>query len=265
MTHPVSPSSLPGLHPILQQIAKAHASPDDESLTDAAIIASVNYLQRLPPEIHWLCDSSPLIAVVVQAIQLWGYGEPPAQATLASFKPFLTAALNRCPECAVAWHVDFRKELRRVFTEVYSYDETSTAEFYIALDDWDAERVIASLDNAIKVSERLAMAWKRTEVRGPLIECLAGPGLLLRVVVLKLWKDLFLRLEKLPAGVGEKWIPGALVLLFDSDGRVRAFGQQLLKKRDHKISMLEFDSDFRKTLVTLVERESQRVCMSIRR
>ena len=125
-------AGLTDLDPLLKQIVQAHASPDDESVTEAAIIASVHYLQQLPPEVHWLCNSSPLLPVVVQAIQLWGYGEPPAQATLANFKPLLSAALSRCPDCAVEWHMGLRKELKRVFTEVYSYDEGSTADFYNA-------------------------------------------------------------------------------------------------------------------------------------
>src|SRR5208282_1147947 len=93
----------PNLDPLLLQISQAHTAPDDESITEATIVASVNYLEQLPPEIHWLCTSSPLLPVVVQAIQLWGYGEPPAQAALENFKPVLYAALSRCPDCAVEW------------------------------------------------------------------------------------------------------------------------------------------------------------------
>src|SRR5579871_2075488 len=94
-THP----PIQDLDSIILQIDKAHANPDDESLTESAIIASVDFLQHLPTEIHWLCNNSPLLRVVVQAIQLWGYGEPPAQAALAEFKPALASALARCADC----------------------------------------------------------------------------------------------------------------------------------------------------------------------
>ena len=140
----------PNLEPLLVQISKAHTSPDDESITEAAIIASVNYLEQLPTEIHWLC-TSPLLPVVAQAIQLWGYGEPPAQAALEKFKPALSAALSRCVDCAVVWQGGCRRELKRVFREVYSYEEGSTAEFFIALENWDVGRVAEGLENAMTV------------------------------------------------------------------------------------------------------------------
>src|ERR1700737_1235321 len=111
----------PGLDAILLQIHQAHESQDEEP-TSTAVIASVNYLQRLAPQIHWLCNSSPLLPVVVQAMQLWGYGEAPAQATLATFKVFLIAALARCPDCAMEWYTGCRRELKRCFAEVYLYD-----------------------------------------------------------------------------------------------------------------------------------------------
>src|ERR1700738_1429995 len=189
-----SSSGQTDLDALLNQIVHAHANPDDEAITEATIIASVSYLQQLPTEIHWLCQTSPLLPVVVQAIQLWGYGEPPAQATLAEFKPILSVALSRCPDCAVEWHVAFRKELKRVFTEMYSYDEGSTAEFYIALEEWDAARVTATLREAIKMMERIPMAWKHNEIKVPLLECLAEPGLLVREDIMRIWKELFLRL-----------------------------------------------------------------------
>jgi hypothetical protein len=259
MTHSGVTNRPLDLDPLLHQISQAHASPDDESITEAAIIASVNYLELLPTEVHWLCTSSPLLPVVVQATQLWGYGEPPAQAALEKFRPALAAALSRCPDCAVEWELGCRRELRRVFTQVYSYDEGSTTEFYIALEGWDANRVGAELANALKVVERIPMAWKHIEVRGPMVESLAQPNLLLKEGVYKLWRELYYKLDKMPAGVGEKWVPGALVLLFDSDIRVRRFGEDLFKKRNSKIGVLEFDADFGKALATLIRRESQKV------
>ena len=251
-----------GLDTILQHISSAHSSPDNEALTESAIIASVSYLSSLPPEIHWLCASSPLLPVVVQAIQLWGYGEPPAQATLARFQPLLAAALARCPDCAVGWHGEFRRELKRVFTEVYSYDEKSTADFYEALEEWDADRVGGALDNAIKIAERIPMAWKHVEVKGPLIECLAAPRLLLRDAVYKRWTDLYLRLEKMPVGVGDKWLPGAVVLVFDSAPRVNEFGHQLFKQRLHEIREFEFEVDLRDPLAAVIIREAQKVFLA---
>jgi SEN1 N terminal len=253
--------SLPGLDRLLRQIAEAHASSEDEP-TGAAIIASVEFLSQLPTEIHWLCTGSPLLPVVVQAIQLWGYGEPPAQATLAAFKPVLAAALARCPECAVEWHGSCRRELRRVFREVYSYDEESTAEFFLALQMWDVERVNAAFDNAMDILERIPMAWKHVEVKGPLMECLGDPELLLKEDVFLSWKKLFLGLEKLPAGVGEKWLPGAFVLLFDSDERVREFGEQMLKKRNTKLRVAEFDTELKTSLSTIILRETKKVLPS---
>lgn len=249
----------PDLDLLLHQIRQAHASPDDESVTEATIIASVNYLEQLPTEIHWLCSSSPLLPVVVQATQLWGYGEPPAQAALEKFKPVLAAALSRCPDCAVEWQVTCRRELRRVFTQIYSYDEGSTAEFYVALEGWDADRVGAGLVNAMKIVERIPMAWKHIEIKGSLVECLVQPSLFLRERVYKYWRELFLKLDKMPIGVGEKWVPGALVVLFDSDTRVRQFGEQIFKKRDGKISVSEFESDFARPLLALIELETQKV------
>jgi hypothetical protein len=246
----------PNLDPLLLQISQAHTCPDDESITEATIIASVTYLERLPSEIHWLC-ASPLLTVVVQAIQLWGYGEPPAQAALEKFKPALSAALSRCPDCAVEWQGGCRRELKRVFKEVYSYDEGSTAEFFIALDNWDVGRVTEGLVDVRQFAERIPMAWKHVEVKGPLVESLAEANLLLRVD--KHWKELFLQLDKMPAGVGEKWLPGALTLIFDSDARVRQFGEQMFRKRDGKILISEFESDLLKPLTTLIKRSSERV------
>jgi hypothetical protein len=258
-THSATP---PDLDSLLQKITQAHSSPDDESITEAAIVASVQYLEGLPPEIHWLCATSPIIPVIVQAIQLWGYGEPPAQAALARFQPLLAAALSRCPDCAVEWHMGFRKQLKRVFTEVYSYDEGSTAEFYNALEEWDAQRVIAALDKAMKAVERIPTAWKNVEVKGPLVESLAAPNLLLREQLLGLWKELFLRLDKTPAGVGEEWLAGALVLVFDSNPLVRDFGEQMFKKRRERIRIPEFDFNLRRALGTILERQSQKVFLS---
>ena len=262
MAHIVGSSTPPDLGPLLQRIAKAHSSPDDESLTEAAIIASVNYLQQLPTELHWLCNSSPVLPVVVQAIQLWGYGEPPAQAALEKLKPILAAALSRCPDCAVEWHLGFRTELKRIFTEVYSYDEVSTFEFYIALDEWDTERVGAGLVNAIKTAQHLPMAWKHIEVKGPLAECLVEPNLLLSERVFQLWKDLVQKLDKIPPRLEERWSPGAVVLIFDSDSHVRDLGVQMFRKRDSKINIFEFESNLIKPLISLVKRESQKVLMS---
>ena len=249
------------LDPLLQQISQAHTSPDDESITAAAIIASVNFLEQLPPEIHWLCSSSPLSPVVVHAVQLWGYGEPPAQAALEKFKPALAATLSRCPDCAVEWQGRCRRELKRIFREVYLYDEGSTAEFFIALENWDAERVTEGLVNAMMVVERIPMAWKHVEVKGPLVESLAATNLLLKVGVH--WKELFGRLDKMPVGFGEKWLPGALFLIFDSDDSVRLFGEQMFRKRDRKISVSEFESDLLKPLVTLMKRGIERVCLTV--
>jgi DNA primase large subunit len=153
----------------------------------------------------------------------------------------------------------FRKELKRVFTEVYSYDEASTADFYIALDEWDATRVSASLGEAIVMVEKVPMAWKHNEVRGPFMECLAEPSLLVRERVMTMWKELFLRLERIPTGVGDKWMPGAMVLLFDSDLRVKALGEQMFKKRDRKIGYSEFEFNLHKPLLELIERISEKV------
>jgi len=249
----------PDLDAILQQISLAHSSPDDESLTESSIIASVSYLQHLPSEIHWLCQSSPLLPVVVQAIQLWGYGEPPARATLSKFKPVLAHALNQCPDCAVEWHTTFRRELKRVFTEVYGYDEVSTSEFYTALQEWDAKRVIEELQNALKVVERIPMAWKHVEVKGPMMEGLAAPNLLLRENVFKLWKELFDQLQKLPEDIGDKWLPGALMLIFDGNFHVRNFGERIFKARDTKISVSEFETGLDRTLTELLTRGVQKV------
>jgi hypothetical protein len=248
---------------LLQQISQAHTFPDDESVTEAAIITSVHYLEQLTPDIHWLCTSSPLQAVVVQAIQLWGYGEPPAQAALEKFKPVLAAALSRCPDCSVEWHSGCRRELQRVFREVYSYDEGSTAEFFIALENWDVGRVTEGLVNAMKFVEQIPMAWKHVEIKGPLVESLADANLL--HMVNKPWQELFLRLDKIPVGVGEKWLPGALVLIFDSDARVRQFGEQMFRKRDNNILASEFQSDLSKPLMTLIKRESEKACISVAR
>ena len=148
-----------------------------------------------------------------------------------------------------------------MFTEVYSYDEKSTADFYVALEEWDAERVGAGLENAMKVVERIPMAWKHVEVKGPLMECLAAPKLLLRDAVYKRWRDLYLRLEKMPGGVGDKWLPGAIVLVFDSDPRIKEFGDQMFKKRSHKIRESEFGADLRDALAGLIIREAQKVVL----
>ena len=149
--------------------------------------------------------------------------------------------------------------LKRVFTEVYSYDEKSTADFYVALEEWDAERVGIGLEDAMKVVERTAMAWKHVVVKGPLVECLAAPKLLLRDGVFKRWRELFLKLEKMPSGVGEKWLPGAVVLVFDSDSRVREFGEQLFTKRSRKIQESEFGIELRDPISGLILREAQNV------
>jgi hypothetical protein len=258
-----SSSGQADLDSLLDQIVQAHVLPDDEAITEAAIIASVSYLLQLPTEVHWLCQSSPLLPVVVQAIQLWGYGEPPAQATLAEFKPVLSAALSQCPDCAVEWHMGFRKELKRVFMEVYSYDEGSTVEFYIALDEWDATRVTKSLREAIMMAEKVPMAWKHNAVKGPLVECLAEPGLLVREGVMRSWKELFLRLEKLPAGVGDTWMPGAMMLIFDSDLRVKSLGERMFKKRDRKIRYSEFEFNLHNPLLELVHRSSEQVTLTL--
>jgi SEN1 N terminal len=259
MSHSHDSSKPPDLDPLLHQISQAHSSPDNESLTEAAIIASVNYLQKLPQEIHWLCNSSPLLTVVVQAIQLWGYGEPPAQATLAKFKPLLAKELSRCSDCAIEWHSRVRRELRRVFLEVYSYDEESTSDFYSVLEEWDGDRVQAALENALQGLEKIFMPWKHIEVKCPLVECLSEPTLLLKEERFRTWKKLFSGLEKMPAGVGDKWMPGAMVLLFDSDTRIREFGQLMFKKREEKIGNEEFDSSLRKALEILVKRDSEKV------
>jgi hypothetical protein len=259
MSHSQNPSNPPNLDPLLHQISQAHGTPDDDSFTEAAIISSVAYLQQLPQEIHWLCNSSPLFPVVVQAIQLWGYGETPAQTTLAKFKPTLAKALSRCPDCAVVWHSEFRRELKRVFTEVYSYHEDSTVEFYIALDEWDSDRVYSALDNALQIIERIPMPWKHIGVKAPLVEGLAEPTLLLKDKLFRLWKEVYLKLEKMPSGVGDKWMPGAMVLLFDLDPRIRDFGEKMFKKRDQKIGNVEFDLYLRKALEALVVANSQKV------
>ena len=253
------PTPIQHLDSILQQIDKAHTNPDDEALTESAIIASVDFLQRLPTEIHWLCNSSPLLRVIVQAIQLWGYGEPPAQATLAKFKPVLANALARCADCAVEWHLSFRKELHRVFREVYSYDEISTSEFYTTLDEWDQERIIAALRHALQVTEKLPMAWKHNEVKVPLLEALADANLFLKDDIYYNWKDLFLRLEKLPSGVGDKFLPSAVVLLFDADPRLRSFSEQLFRKRSKKLGSSEFDFTVRKGFEIQLKRQSKLV------
>ena len=152
-----------------------------------------------------------------------------------------------------------RRELQRVFREVYSYDEGSTAEFFIALENWDVGRVTEGLVNAMKFVERIPMAWKHVEIKGPLVESLADAKST-PTVVNKPWKELFLQLDKMPVGVGEKWLPGALVLIFDSDARVRQFGEQMFRKRDNKILVSEFESDLSKPLTTLIKRESEKVC-----
>lgn len=157
----------------------------------------------------------------------------------------------------------FRRELKRVFTEVYSYDEGSTADFYIALDDWDATRVAESLGVAIAMIERVPMAWKHNEVKGSLAECLAEPSLLVRERLMKMWRELFLRLEKMPTGLGDKWMPGAMVLLFDLDLQVRTFGEQIFKRRDRKVGYSEFEFNMHKPLMELIERSSEKVFTSV--
>ena len=81
----------------------------------------------------------------------------------------------------------------------------------------------------------------------------------------KHWKELFLKLDKMPAGVGDKWLPGALVLIFDSDVRVRQFGEQMFRKRDGKILVSEFESDLSKPLMILIKRESEKACLTVTR
>jgi len=254
-----SNSTPPDLDLILAQIAKAHESPDDESLTESAIIASVDYLQQLPPEFHWLCSSHQLLPVVAQAAQLWGYSEPPALATLAKFKLFLERALSQCAQCAVEWHVSLRRELRRVFREIYSYDEFSTAGFYLVLDKWDQQRLLKALRYAIDNAEKLPTAWKRIEIKAPFVEAIADPNLLLKNEILELWRELFSHLQPLPPDVGDTSLPGALVLLFDSEPRISTFAEQLFKKRKEKVGSVEFDEIFRKPLAELIKRQSEKV------
>jgi len=158
----------------------------------------------------------------------------------------------------------FRRELKRVFTEVYSYDEKSTADFYVALEEWDGQRVGVGLENAIKAVERIPMAWKHVEVRAPLVECLAAPNLLLREEVYMRWKGLFLRLERMPIGVGDRWLPGAVVLVFDSDARVKELGEQMFRERSHEIRESEFDSDLRDAIAGIVLRAAQKVLSLVR-
>jgi hypothetical protein len=255
-------SRIPDLEPIIDQIDKAHSSPEDEALTETAILASVDYLQHLPTEIHWLCNKLRLLRVIVQAIQLWGYGEPPAQATLAKFKPVLASALGRCANCAVEWHIAFRKELQRVFKEVYSYDDSSTSEFYLALDEWDRERITTALKTALNITEKLPMAWKHNEVKVALVESLADAHLLLKDDVYYSWKELFLRLEKLPSGIGERFLPAALILVFDVDPRVRTFGEQMFKNRAQKLGTSEFEFNLRRPFQEVFSRQSRLVTHS---
>jgi hypothetical protein len=48
-------------------------------------------------------------------------------------------------------------------------------------------------------------------------------------------------------------------LLFDSNPRIRDFGEKLFKKRDQKIRNVEFDLHLRKALEALVVANSQKV------
>jgi SEN1 N terminal len=247
---------------ILAQIREAHSSPDNESLTESAIISSVTHLISLPSTIHWLCHSSPYFPVLVQAIQLWGYGEPPAQATLEKFKPLLSYAINKCADCAIEWHSGFRTELRRVFREVYSYDDYSTAEFYATVEDWDRQRLVGGLRTARTVAQKLPMGWKHVEVQVPLVEGLADGMLLMKMEVLDLWREVFLSLERLPAEVGEVWLPGAVVLLFDSETRIKDFGEQMFSMLGDKLSVTDFER-IRKPLQHLIQQYSGKVCLTL--
>jgi SEN1 N terminal len=260
MNHSVSAIPLPsGLDAVLDQISQSYTSPDHEALTEASILTSLTFLQELPQEVHWLCNSSPLLPLVVQAVQLWGYGETPAQTTLSKFKPVLSAALARCSDCALEWHRAVRRELRHVFIEIYSYDEISTTEFFEALANWDVERLSAGLENALQFAERVPMGWKHNEIRSPFIECLAESSVLLNEGVLKRWKNLLRVLDKFPSGLGESWLPGALVLLFESEPRANELGKQMFKNRGSKIRVPEFETDLRKSLLQLLGREIQNV------
>jgi hypothetical protein len=255
---------LPSLAPLLSQISAAHALPDDELLTEDAILSSITFLSSLPPEIHWLCTttiaSPSLIPVVAQAVQLWGYGEPAAQTKLATFKPIFTATLARCAGCAVEWQTSLRRELKRALSDVYSYDKTSTEGFFVELENWDVERLGAALNKAEEFVGIVPMGWKHGEVRVPVIECLAQPRLLLREKLLREWKVVVLGLERVPLELMEKWFPGAIFLIFDADERIMEIGEKMFRKRDTKISSDEFESEIFKPLLELVTNLSQQAC-----
>jgi SEN1 N terminal len=258
------PGKAPRLPDLLTQISSAHASPDEEELTAASILSSILFLSALPPEIHWLCTQQKpsLLPVVAQAVQLWGYGEPSAQQTLATFKPLLTAALARCPACAVEWQTGLRRELTRVFA-VYSYDEDSTEGFFAELEKWDVERLVGALDRARGFVERVPMGWKHIEVRGPLVEVLAQPRLLLRKDVWEKWRELVLGFERIPAELGDKWFPGGVILVFDEDERIVGIGEKMFKTRDAKIGTKEFETEILKPLSKIVASLSQQVRLSL--
>ena len=248
----------PDLQPLLSQISSAHAAPDDDSLTADTILSSIAFLSTLPPEIHWLCNSSPLLPVVAQAVQIWGYGEPVAQQTLSAFKPVLTAALGRCAGCGMEWQRALRRELNQAFS-TYSYDESSTAEFFAELENWDVERLGGALTNGREFVAKIPMGWKHVEVWGPVVECLAQPRLLLRPDVYSKWKGLVLGFERVPRELGEEWFPGAVVLIFDLDERIVGIGENMFKKREEKIASSEFETELFKPLSALVTNLSQRV------
>lgn len=254
------PGKVPRLPDLLTQICAAHASPDEEELTASSILSSILLLSALPPEIHWLCTQQKpsLLPVVAQAVQLWGYGEPAAQQTLATFKPLLTAALGRCPGCAVEWQTSLRRELMRVFA-VYSYDEESTEGFFADMEKWDIERLVGALERAQGFAARIPMGWKHVEIRGPLLEILAQPRLLLRKEVLGKWKEVVLGFDRVPAEFVERWFPGGISLVFDEDERIVGIGEKMFKKRDAKIGTTEFETEILKPLSNVVGSLSQQV------
>ena len=254
----LSSAPLPNLQHLLSQISAAHAAPDDDSLTADSILSSVTFLSALSPEIHWLCTTSPLLPIVAQAVQLWGYGEPAAQQTLSAFKPVLTAALSRCAACAVEWQRALRWELKRVFS-VYSYDESSTAGFFAELENWDVERLGGVLTEGRKFVEKIPMGWKHVEVWGPVVECLAQPRLLLRPEVYSKWKNLVSGFERVPQGLSEEWFPGAVVLIFDLDEQIVGIGENMFTKREAKIASNEFETEIFKPLSALVTNLSHQV------
>ena len=248
----------PDLQPLLSQISAARAAPDDDSLTADSILSSIAFLSTLSPEIHWLCNSSPLLPVVAQAVQIWGYGEPVAQQTLSAFKPVLTAALGRCAGCGMEWQRALRRELNQAFS-TYSYDESSTAEFFAELENWDVERLGGALTNGREFVAKIPMGWKHVEVWGPVVECLAQPRLLLRPDVYSKWKGLVLGFERVPRELSEEWLPGAVVLIFDWDERIVDIGENMFKRREAKISSSDFETEIFKPLSALVANLSHQV------